>query len=72
MQTPFSSDGNYTRQWSLGPYVKSITEADNYLHFCSLPVTVPLTRMYSGNIIFPMKWAFLMLFTDEEAEVSRL
>lgn len=26
----------------------------------------------TGNIIFPMKWAFLMLFTDEEAEVSRL
>lgn len=32
-----------------------ISVATNYLHFCFLPVTVPLTRM---NIFFLMKLAF--------------
>lgn len=31
-----------------------------------------LTRIYSVNIIFPMKWVFLILFTNKEAEVRRL
>lgn len=40
------------------PISNPITEANNYLHFCFLPVIVPLTRLSSVNRIFPMKWAF--------------
>lgn len=56
--------------WDL--FSNPITEANNYLHFCFLPIIVPFTKMSSVNITFHMKWAFLMLFTDEEAEVRRL